>query len=148
MGKSSFIQDNKIFQDYAKYSCSQLIKDYSGLEFKDKKISNVDGNQNILLKAVNHFVKDERVLYDGHITLFNKNRNIDVIELSVFESLNIDHFILLKSCPSVIRERLLKRDGSTWLTEKMIERAQTIEENKVLEYSKKLNVTNDIIFVK
>ncbi|MGY3750759.1 AAA family ATPase [Vagococcus acidifermentans] len=144
VGKSSFIKNNAQFNSYAKYSCSQLIKNYSGLEFKDKKTTNVDGNQNILLKAVQYFVKEKHVLYDGHITLFNKNRSIETIDPSVFKSLNIEHFIMLKAPPTVIYERILKRDGTTWLTIDIIEKAQENEEKKVVEYSKKMDVTYEI----
>ena len=68
VGKSTFIKNYEPFHNYAKYTCSDLIKKYSGLVFKDKQIDNIENNQEMLLKATDYFVNEELVLFDGHIT--------------------------------------------------------------------------------
>ena len=144
VGKSDYTKNSKVLQRYTKYTCSELIKNYSGLEFKNKKITNVNRNQNILLNAVNHYVHEVFVLLDGRIVLFNKNNEIEIVEPSIFEDLRVEHIILLKANPKIIYERLLKRDGNTWLTLELIEQAQKTEEEKVIEYSNSLDISYEI----
>lgn len=55
VGKTQFIKKFKDFTSYSIYSCSKLIKDFSGLQFKDKRISDIDGNHvSVTLKRA-HF---------------------------------------------------------------------------------------------
>lgn len=144
VGKTSFIKNSDSLQAYTKYTCSELIKNYSGQEFKFKKIDNLSNNQDILLDAVNYYVNEEMVLLDGHVVLFNKEKKIEIIDISIFKCLSIEYIIFLQADPKIIFERLVKRDGGTWLTLDLIEEAQNIEREKVIEYSKSLKINCDI----
>ncbi|MDD2447959.1 MAG: AAA family ATPase [Tissierellia bacterium] len=145
VGKSTYIEKSKKLGEYSIYVCSDLIKKYSGLQFNEKKIINAIENQDILLKAVNYFVYEEFVLFDGHIILFNKNNDIDIVDISVLKDLNIEYIIFLKANHQVIYERLIKRDGGTWLTPNLIDQAQKIEMEKVIEYSQTMGISYEVI---
>ena len=131
VGKSTFIKNYEPFHNYAKYTCSDLIKKYSGLVFKDKQIDNIENNQEMLLKATDYFVNEELVLFDGHITLFNRSRNMEFVDSNILKSMNI-------------YERLVERDKYTWITPELIEEAQDKEEAKAIEYSNKLAAKYEI----
>ncbi|TBH17995.1 AAA family ATPase [Enterococcus faecalis] len=132
VGKSTFIKNYEPFHNYAKYTCSDLIKKYSGLVFKDKQIDNIENNQEMLLKATDYFVNEELVLFDGHITLFNRSRNMEFVDSNILKSMNIKHFLFLKASPEIIYERLVERDKYTWITPELIEEAQDKEEAKAI----------------
>lgn len=144
VGKSTFIKNYEPFNNYAKYTCSDLIKKYSGLVFKDKQIDNIENNQEMLLKATDYFVNEELVLFDGHITLFNRSRNMEFVDSNILKSMNIKHFLFLKASPEIIYERLVERDKYTWITPELIEEAQDKEEAKAIEYSNKLAAKYEI----
>lgn len=144
VGKSTFIKNYEPFHNYAKYTCSDLIKKYSGLVFKDKQIDNIENNQEMLLKATDYFVNEELVLFDGHITLFNRSRNMEFVDSNILKSMNIKHFLFLKASPEIIYERLVERDKYTQITPELIEEAQDKEEAKAIEYSNKLAAKYEI----
>jgi len=140
VGKSTFLREFAETQEHSVYECSQLIKKYSGLEFKEKQIDNIQGNQSILLSAVNHFVKEENVVFDGHIVLFTKDKEIQIVDSNVISDLQVEKIIFLKASPDLILSRIRKRDSKTWLTADFIEEAQKIELDKVIEYSERLEI--------
>lgn len=79
---------------------------------RDKKTSNIDGNQSILQGAVQKIVSSEALLLlDGHFVLINKAAEIVPIDTSVYEGLSLSGVVLLEARPELIISRIKDRDS-------------------------------------
>lgn len=59
------------------YSSSALISKLKKKQFTDKRIENIDSNQDFLIEALcNMNLKNQEYLLDGHFCLLNKNGEI------------------------------------------------------------------------
>ncbi|MCZ9981683.1 hypothetical protein OFR20_09155 [Brachyspira hyodysenteriae] len=59
------------------YSASDLIEKYSKMDTDiDKKVLNIDANQQNLISSIDIFVKDKLFILLGHFCLFDKHYNI------------------------------------------------------------------------
>lgn len=69
-----------ILKKYSKinvYSASDLIKKYSEMDTDiNKKVFNIESNQQNLISSINIFVKDELFILLGHFCLFDKHYRI------------------------------------------------------------------------
>lgn len=140
VGKTTFIKQlsKKISLNY--YSSSDLIKRYNTtLDFPDKKIDNVDKNQNALLQSIKLNINEKCFILDGHFVLLDTSNRIIDIPLETFEELNICKIILLTLDSKIIMNRLKKRNDKT-LDLNVIERLQQREVSRAKSISLKLGI--------
>lgn len=106
---------NKIKEDLSieNYSSSQLISRYNSCNLNgDKQVRDLNKNQNILLKAIEQYIDENKtIILDGHFCLINKDNNIETIPIEVFKSLNLLGMILVMDEPPAIANRLRNRDS-------------------------------------
>ncbi len=93
------------------YSASYLISEFKMKNFsKDKRVSEINKNQDLLIKAFNYINKPECIL-DGHFCLLDESNKITRIPMSTFKELAPQKIVLLYDTPGLITNRLYKRDG-------------------------------------
>ncbi|WP_176719992.1 AAA family ATPase [Brachyspira hampsonii] len=104
-----------ILKKYSKinvYSASDLIKKYSEMDTDiDKKVLNIESNQQNLITSIDTFVKDELFILLGHFCLFDKHYYIKKIDKEIFFKLNLKKIILIVDNTYNIQSRLKKRDN-------------------------------------
>ncbi len=76
-------------------------------------VSNVDGNQGLLIRGVQRFVTGApgNYLLDGHFALRTLTGEIEKIDASVFQSLGVKGLVCLVDDPDAIARRLAARDS-------------------------------------
>lgn len=77
-------------------------------------VTNVGGNQDLLVRGVQRLVKDApgRYLMDGHFALRTLAGNIEEVDAKVFKAMAVSAFICLFDDPPEIALRLAARDGA------------------------------------
>lgn len=98
-------------------TASQLIREERGSQSwgKDKRVSDVDGNQAALISAVTRIkAGGQSLLLDGHFVLRDENGAYMPIPESVFRALQVDAILLLECNVEVISARLMERDDHSW----------------------------------
>jgi adenylate kinase len=122
------------------YSASAIIKDKLKLiKQKNKIAKNVNNNQPALINTLNNEINADKIILDGHFTLFTKNHEITKISSDVFGAMNINIIVLLICEPSEIIKRLSNRDKHQHPQSK-IEELQKEEEKHAEYVSKNLNI--------
>lgn len=134
VGKTFYCK--KLEKEYGKriFSASDLIVSKRFQEFKEKRVSGISENQNILIAQVNKLKREfGDFILDGHLCLLDKNGKIEKLPVGVFKSLNIKEMIVLVESPNVIQRRLKARDGVNWDINFI-----DIFQNKEVEYAYKV----------
>jgi adenylate kinase len=112
VGKSFFCK--KVSQKFnlLHYSSSALITEEKKEIFStNKKINNLDKNQDLLLTAIQrHNLLNQDFLLDGHFCLLNKEGEVTRIPEETFNMLSPSSVIILIDSPEIIAERLSQRD--------------------------------------
>lgn len=116
VGKGYFIKKNlKDREDDILYvSASGLIRQYRNSEDAGyKKVKDVDGNQELLLLALNRMEisTDKIILLDGHLCIINSNSEIERISEAFILKAQIRGVILLQEEIAIIEQRQSLRDG-------------------------------------
>lgn len=95
------------------YSSSKLIEKLNSERVKaDKTVNDINGNQDVLLNAVNLFLsKDENHILDGHFCLLGENNIINKVPIETFRGLGLKAIIVLMDEPKNIIERINNRDS-------------------------------------
>ncbi|TKI50562.1 ATP-binding protein [Lysinibacillus tabacifolii] len=134
VGKSYFSNRLKDSINLPHYSASHLIKTFDKkLFFVDKKVSDVNSNQEVLVNSIKQNVREKLFILDGHFTLLKDNETIEKIPLTTFKNLNITKVFLLLEHPNVIYNRISTRDGKELLsTEKISELQKCEKEHAIL----------------
>ena len=100
------------------YSASELIKRTSKdqqADHTEKRVANVDKNQDILIRTIEQYLCDETVfLLDGHFCLLSKNSTAEPIPTEIFQQLSPVGILLMHSPIKTVIERLSNRDGKTY----------------------------------
>ena len=111
VGKSTFSNRLKTILNLPHYSASTLIKSFDkSLFFANKRITDVEGNQDVLINSIAQRVTENFFILDGHFTLMKENNNIEDIPINTFEQLNIKKTILLLEKPEIIYHRIANRE--------------------------------------
>ncbi len=128
------------------YSASELISYIKSENIsRDKKVSNVKENQDILLESVDKYLdKEENYLLDGHFCLLNADGDITRVPYNTFNSLGIKAIIILVDEESQILKRLNNRDEKHYLLS-IIKELQEREINYAHEVAKRIGVMCKII---
>lgn len=120
VGKSSFsnaVKDK--CQSVESLSCSKIIKWKNPAR---KEVKNVGETQNTLLANLPYFIdQDKNYVLDGHFCLLTENGTIERVPMEVFEAISPSLIIVLKEEPSIICQRLAKRDSHNYSLELMTE---------------------------
>lgn len=93
------------------YEASKLIRLNGGLIDKNKKVNNVNSNQNLLVDSINNLVEHDIFILDGHTSLINKENIIESINIDIFRKINIIGIVSIYDDVNIISERLYKRDN-------------------------------------
>lgn len=135
--------------DIKSYSSSKLISLIKNDNISaDKKVSNIEENQNVLLSAINKLVQEEKpYLLDGHFCLINEKNKITEVPIGVFENLNIKEIFVLVDDIENILKRLEQRDSKEYQN-KLINEFQEREVKWAKEVAKNIGVKCNIIDVK
>ncbi len=133
--------------NYDIYSASSLIERYHpATDAGYKRVSNVNDNQNILIKAIReekaHNTKD--FILDGHLCILNKQGSVERIPESFFAGAQITGIVLLQDDPEMICERLRNRD-SDGISIQIIEKMQNEEKIYARELQNKYHIRQAII---
>lgn len=113
VGKSYFCSLVKAQLHIDAYQSSKLISERKDEHFsKDKKVSDIDNNQDYLIQAVEELnLLGQPYLLDGHFCLQDENGKITRISKQVFIDLKPHALILLTEKPEIIIDRRKNRDG-------------------------------------
>ena len=132
-----------IIKEYSKinvYSASDLIKKYSEISTDiNKKVLNIEANQQNLINSIDMFVKDKLFILLGHFCLFDKHYNIKKIDREIFFKLNLEKIIVIIDDIDNIQFRLKKRDNLFFTTE-LLGKFQNTEVRYANEIASMLNI--------
>jgi len=93
-------------------TASSLIKGRKALGVA-KAITGIDANQAILVEELAKFkAASPFVLLDGHFCLYNKEYEIEPIDVRLFKELSVAYIVMLTCAPSIILNRLVRRDNN------------------------------------
>lgn len=146
VGKGFFLDKVKEnIQDYDIYSASKLIERYQpSTDAGYKKVSNVNNNQDILIKAI----KEEKLcnrkdfIIDGHLCIFNAMGDVEPIPEYFLIDAEITGIVLLQDEPRIICNRINQRDSNK-ISMRNIEKMQGEEQ----KYARKLQNKFQIDYV-
>lgn len=93
------------------YEASKLIRLNGGIIDKDKKVNNVNSNQDLLINSINNLVEHDIFILDGHTCLINNENCIESIDIDIFRRINVIGIVLVYDDINIISERLYKRDN-------------------------------------
>lgn len=148
VGKNFFL--NKLDRQqlsYAVYTASELIGRYQApTDAGYKKVSNVESNQNVLLRAINEVVEEcqKDIILDGHLCVFNAIGDVERIPWDFFEKVELGGIILLQDEPKTIGKRLASRDTKSVKLEDLA-RMQEEETAYAKELADRLHIEYEII---
>lgn len=117
VGKSTSCKHVANKYGIAHFSASSLIKaeKQNAISSDSKAVTDVDGNQELLLKAVDRKLSQtvSHVLLDGHFTLINAIGSIESIDIELFYKLPLAGIVVYHDKPNEISVRMGERDGHT-----------------------------------
>lgn len=99
------------------FTASSIIKTekQSAIAVDTKAVADPNGNQSLLLRGVRRVTTaNSTILLDGHFTILNSHNSIVLIDVEVFDQLQLQGIVVLKDNPSIICNRLRSRDGCEW----------------------------------
>ena len=125
--------------DVSIYTASDLIRKTGNKSDCNKKVLNINKNQEILSFAIETFIKEEKFILDGHTCLLNKDGKIETISLSSLSSLIISAIIFVCNDVESIQKRLYKRDHINYSYDD-IKEFQKAEHDNSKKLAKQLNI--------
>ncbi|MDW7798744.1 ATP-binding protein [Streptococcus canis] len=137
VGKTTLLNNLKNDIQFTALSISDLIRQAGNkIQSNNKFTKNIVNNQELWKQelATYPFQEDEIVILDGHFTLLDSSGKIFELPYSTFEGLNVNKIILKTEDPSIIQNRLLKRDGNHW-NKDLISSFQEKEKARATEFS-------------
>lgn len=99
------------------FTASSIIKaeKQSAIAVDTKAVADPSGNQSLLLRGVRRVTAvNSTILLDGHFTILNSHDSIVLIDVEIFDQLQLQGIVVLKDNPSLICDRLRRRDGCEW----------------------------------
>lgn len=109
-------------------------------------VSNVGGNQGLLIRGVHRLVSDAPGNYvmDGHFALRTLAGNIEGIDANVFHSIGVNGLVCLVDDPDAIARRLAARDGEDYSVD-AITQLQAAELGSAASVARKLGLGLSIV---
>lgn len=111
VGKSYIADKIKEQLNIPIYSASNLIKIYNPKSYDDKIVTEIEENQEILIKSIEKNIKDSLFILDSHTCLLAPGNKITNIDMNWFLDMNIIGIIFLYDNPEKIKNRLSERDN-------------------------------------
>lgn len=148
VGKGFFL--DKVREDIQQYqvcSASNLIEKYQpSTDAGYKKVSNVNNNQDVLIKAIKEvWSKDTKsFILDGHLCIFNAKGEVERIPEYFFIETQITGIILLQDEPRIICDRISQRDCNK-ISIHDIEQMQNEEKKYAMDLETKFQIKYEII---
>lgn len=82
---------------------------------RDKRVTSVDGNQEILISAIDHFIKGgSTCLLDGHFCLLNREGEVTEVPRATFEKISPIAIIILHDSVEEISKKIGDRDNKNY----------------------------------
>lgn len=140
VGKTYLCQKLKDIRNLNSYSASNLIGDLKREWFtSNKKIIEIDQNQNFLIEAVKQLQENRTYLLDGHFCLLDKEGIVTKIPINTFKILAPKSIIIVVNSVEQIAKYLMNRDKSSYDL-KFLENFQKRELEYAIEISQLLNI--------
>lgn len=139
VGKGYILHNIKNKINTSIYTASDLIRKTGGESDFNKKVLNINKNQEILSYAIDSFVKEDKFILDGHTCLWNTNGEIEKIDFNNLKEIDIRAVIFIYDKEEIIRDRLYKRDQLDY-SSNAIKQFQKIEYNMSKKLSEQLNI--------
>lgn len=116
VGKSTFCQSLASAIKAKHFSASELIMMAKKEDFsQNKRVNNIDGNQDILIHAINEHLNDDvTYLIDGHFCLINEAGEIRKVPDQTYRSMSPIAVLVLHDEPHSIHKRLSHRDNKSY----------------------------------
>lgn len=114
VGKTTYCNQLSEKTGFSHYSASELIKRIKkdSETVKDKRVRNIEGNQDILIDAIDKYIDKASVtLLDGHFCLLDSNLEVTAIPKATFEHIRLLAIITLHDTVESIAKKLTGRDG-------------------------------------
>lgn len=121
------------------YEASKLIRTNGGLINKNKKVNNVNSNQDLLVNSINNLVDYDLFILDGHTCLINNENHVELIDIDIFRRINVIGIVLVYDDVNIISERLDKRDN-THFDKLLLDDLQKAEVLNTEKLSKELSI--------
>lgn len=101
------------------YSAGDMISEQIGEKYgKNKKVSNKEHNQDVLIECVNKkLIKNKTLILAGHFCILGNDNKSEELPAYVYEKLGISSIILLETDADIIIEHLKKRDSRNYSRE-------------------------------
>lgn len=102
------------------YSSSALIAKLNSEKVReDKKVVDIEQNQDILIKAINTYLfnNQKKYILDGHFCLINNLGYVENVPIETFKQLNLKAIIIVTDSPERIITKLELRDGGKYSLE-------------------------------
>ncbi|MBR4732670.1 MAG: AAA family ATPase [Lachnospiraceae bacterium] len=148
VGKGYFLEKNKnSLQQYKIYSASKLIEKYQpSTDAGYKKVSDVNHNQEILIRAIREeaILNETNCIIDGHLCIYNAKGEVERVPEYFFVKAGITGIVLLQDDPQVICNRISLRDSEQIRVED-IGKMQDEEEKYAHELQEKFQIVCKVI---
>lgn len=148
VGKGFFLKKIKNnVQQYSIYSASSLIERYQpSTDAGYKKVSNVNNNQDVLIKAIKEEINCSisNFIIDGHLCIFNAKGEVVRVPEYFFIETQINGIIILQDNPEMICNRISQRDTKV-ISVNDIKKMQEEEKKYANELYNKFKINNFVI---
>ncbi len=139
VGKGYFIESMVVDKyNVSIISASEVINRYKDCEDAgNKRVKDVQENQDIILDVLRNVNCDKTVVLDGHLIIISEGDTLQRIPEDYFKEGLFDTIILLQDEPDKIHKRLYKRDGMYKIDLSLISKIQEEELSYAEELRKK-----------
>lgn len=111
----------------------------NGIELTEKRVVDIDENQELLVRGLRRLKTDSTLLLDGHLTLLNQEFEINRVPMNFLKSINPQLIVLMTNSLAEIVKNLKNRDSRDY-SEELIQRQQFEEENYARQIAENLNI--------
>ncbi len=150
IGKSTFLTNYITPLGFTCTSASNIIKKMNGNVPINKKIIEIDRNQQLLINGISEYKKQYcQLAIDGHFVLLNENNEFTEIDEEIFKTISPSVIILLTTTsPSIVKKQLLKRDPQNSWSLSFIQCFLRKERKAAFRMAKSLNIPLIIFDIK
>lgn len=141
VGKSSLAKTLNEYLRLDVYTISDLIrKAGKRIDSTNKNTADVQANQLLWRKELNNIKNESGVLVlDGHFCLLDNKQSIIILPEDTFLGTSLKKIVLITLEPSIIKNRLLNRDGIDYPLE-LLNEFQQCEIKSAINFSRKHNI--------
>ncbi len=133
-GKTSYCKKLSKEMNIPYFTASDLITNREKQEFREKKVQDINKNQEILMEEILKIQqKTDHYILDGHLCLLNSESKIQKVQLDLFRKLRIESLVVIVDGEKEIKKRVLEKNGIDWDC-KFIEHFQ----NEEIKYAEKI----------